>query len=299
MAHNNRIRPALGWVALSVWDPAECELADQYTFEAVNGDQGGTWAPAATIQIGGAGITLDTWLHGNWTATGSPHFSGGVPHFVSGATFTAPPTFDFGFSVSAAGIVTLGVGAAITGPDATARLANVTVDDEVGYRLAGTTLFDTYVDLVPVYEDTEWATHLVNTEKVYSAVGVSKSFCVPIRVPFGANITEIHVTVDGNGGGTSHVDLPVTLPHIELYRRTDVATAPVMVSTAADTSATLAAYQTLHTVDMMGLAENVVGGSYYWVRVYGEEGLNALGGCLAVYGIRVRWNHSRMCQART
>lgn len=58
MAHNNRIRFTGTWTAGSVILPAEMEQIDQELYESLNGDQGGTWAPASTIIIGGAGMRV-------------------------------------------------------------------------------------------------------------------------------------------------------------------------------------------------------------------------------------------------
>ncbi len=56
MSHNPRIRPPGLWVAVTVIDPDELETFDLRQFESINGDQGGTWAPATPIVIGGDGI---------------------------------------------------------------------------------------------------------------------------------------------------------------------------------------------------------------------------------------------------
>lgn len=58
MAHNSRIRAGGLWVSGGSVDPAEFEAFDQAQFEAINGDDGGTWAPAAVITIGGSGLTV-------------------------------------------------------------------------------------------------------------------------------------------------------------------------------------------------------------------------------------------------
>ena len=60
MAHNNRIRLPGTWTPLSVVMPGEFEALDEAQYEALNADLGGTWAPAAQIKLGGAGL----WVSG-------------------------------------------------------------------------------------------------------------------------------------------------------------------------------------------------------------------------------------------
>lgn len=57
MAHNTLVRAdAAAW--LTVVYNTELFQLDTYCFESINGDQGGTWAPAAAIIIGGSGIQV-------------------------------------------------------------------------------------------------------------------------------------------------------------------------------------------------------------------------------------------------
>lgn len=58
MAHFARVRPSGFWTINSSVDPLEFEAFDANLFKAINGDDGGTWAPAAVITIGGLGLTV-------------------------------------------------------------------------------------------------------------------------------------------------------------------------------------------------------------------------------------------------
>lgn len=58
MAHNARVRAPGTWATLTSVSPSEFELFDGYTFSAINGDAGGTWAPADEIVIGGLGLSV-------------------------------------------------------------------------------------------------------------------------------------------------------------------------------------------------------------------------------------------------
>lgn len=58
MAHFNRIRSLGFWVLNSVVQPSEMEAFDANLAKAVNGDEGGTWAPSAKIIVGGQGVEI-------------------------------------------------------------------------------------------------------------------------------------------------------------------------------------------------------------------------------------------------
>lgn len=58
MAHNARIRVMGQWVAVTAIDPDELETFDLRQYESINGDLGGTWAPADVIVIGGSGLDV-------------------------------------------------------------------------------------------------------------------------------------------------------------------------------------------------------------------------------------------------
>lgn len=87
MAHNARIRLSGFWTLGSTFDPAEAEAVDQAQSEAINGDQGGTWAPAAVIAIGGAGLTVAGELRAT-DAIDVTFQSGGSATWEAGATAT-------------------------------------------------------------------------------------------------------------------------------------------------------------------------------------------------------------------
>lgn len=59
MAHNTRTRVNLAaWANGTAITQDELDKLDGYAYSAVNGDAGGTWAPAAAIVFGGAGLEL-------------------------------------------------------------------------------------------------------------------------------------------------------------------------------------------------------------------------------------------------
>lgn len=59
MAHHVFIRPLGDWSAVTDVLPAWMTLMDQQLFGSIDGDAGGTWAPALVITIGGAGMDVE------------------------------------------------------------------------------------------------------------------------------------------------------------------------------------------------------------------------------------------------
>jgi len=58
MAHNSYIKPGGVWPFFTLVTQAIMEAIDAGIYKAINGDDGGTWAPAAAITIGGAGLNV-------------------------------------------------------------------------------------------------------------------------------------------------------------------------------------------------------------------------------------------------
>lgn len=58
MAHFDYTRPAGVWAAFVPVRASELADLDRKTFKAINGDDGGTWAPSAPIAIGGQGLEI-------------------------------------------------------------------------------------------------------------------------------------------------------------------------------------------------------------------------------------------------
>jgi hypothetical protein len=105
MAHFTRTRANLAaWATGTTVQNTEYDDLDEKTFKAINGDDGGTWAPSAVITIGGSGLTMtgpftaadatiSTDLHGNWTCDGNVTFSNalhvtGDAYLANGASLT-------------------------------------------------------------------------------------------------------------------------------------------------------------------------------------------------------------------
>jgi hypothetical protein len=65
MPHNDYLKPGGVWGLFSVFTSAIAAQMDQYLFQSINGDLGGTWAPSSFITIGGSGLQV----FGPFTAT--------------------------------------------------------------------------------------------------------------------------------------------------------------------------------------------------------------------------------------
>lgn len=66
MGHFARVRAPGAWISLGPLHAAECETFDADLFKALNADDGGSWAPAAQIVLGGAGLKVNGPVEGTW-----------------------------------------------------------------------------------------------------------------------------------------------------------------------------------------------------------------------------------------
>ena len=81
MAHNDFVFPASQWAATTVPTPDLLRHLDQRSFEGVNGDAGGVYAPKKPIVIGGSGLQLPNVTHTHamaGLATGRSAAAGGA-----------------------------------------------------------------------------------------------------------------------------------------------------------------------------------------------------------------------------
>lgn len=138
MAHNALIR---GGVASGLWTNhvitgTEMELFDQRQFESINGDQGGTWTPAAIIRIGGSfGLAIATHLvfdnsadvgfGTGVTINGSPTWSGTITWSAGGIAIGAISIGGGVLAAASTGIVSVATGASLlVAAGATATFSN-------------------------------------------------------------------------------------------------------------------------------------------------------------------------------
>lgn len=267
MGHNTRVRADLTAWSSGAVDPAEFDQIDQAQFEAVNGDDGGTWAPATAITIGGSGISC----------TG-PLVAADLQscHVKSGETFTV----DSGGAVSLASgsTTTVAAGATLqTQNGATVSIAN-SDNVAIGY----------YSDDI-VLSPCEWVGYASNwTQQItYLVQGATPSsadrFTVPVPLSPAATITQITAYVEGAAG---HAGLIGSRPVIYLIQVGTDGT-HTTIGSQIDPELVGGNYETKHSFSITGLsyAMNTAGATPQ-IRFYGEGGANALQG-LKVYTIRV------------
>lgn len=97
-----------------------------------------------------------------------------------------------------------------------------------------------------------------------------------LDLPHGSVLTALSVQLKAAG---AHVGLPAVMPSLALLRISlvDFTSGWSTQGTQSDTSASVAIYQTLHSLTISGLSITVDRGQYaYYARLIGESGTNAL-----------------------
>lgn len=113
MAHRSYVRGAIGsglWASVAV-SAAEFEKFDDANFSCIDGDRGGNWAPAALLEVGGAGFKVTgpalVSLSPIFTVAGQSLFSGGIVCANIVQFSGAPTSFDSTSPVTFSGAVSL------------------------------------------------------------------------------------------------------------------------------------------------------------------------------------------------
>lgn len=83
--------------------------------------------------------------------------------------------------------------------------------------------------------------------------------------------------------------LPGTMPTATLQRINKVTGVPVSVSSQADTSGGLGAYESDHTIADTGIAHTVLANEQYQILMFSEDGANALPNLLDVVAVEIGW----------
>jgi hypothetical protein len=111
----------------------------------------------------------------------------------------------------------------------------------------------------------------------------------PIVLPLTGRITQVEARVDGNlgSGGGTHAGLPGTMPRLGLDRQDHFGGTSAQVGVVSDPSASVAAYEVLHSITLSGLSEDIDEHKTWYVYVDGETGANALANELVLLDIRV------------
>lgn len=110
---------------------------------------------------------------------------------------------------------------------------------------------------------------------------IVESTTCPLPLPHGVVLTAVSVRVMG---ATGHAGLPGTMPTIHVIRH--VMPAHTSLGTASDTSASVGAYEDVHSITVSGLNVTIDRTLYrYSVRLHGETGANFVLGLKAFAAI--------------
>ena len=158
MAHFPLIRANLAaWGIGTVVDPAEFWALDENTYKSINGDDGGTWDPAAFISVGTAGFEFRGTAH---------RIAGEISSTAGGAT----PRFTLD---GANGIVLVNTGGTISCVgDGAVQEYIVTLQSGACAQLTGVVGLHAKLDLFG-YTDAVWENHATATFSVGSTVTVN------------------------------------------------------------------------------------------------------------------------------
>lgn len=113
------------------------------------------------------------------------------------------------------------------------------------------------------------------------------------KLPNLTTLQKVRVFLDGDAGGVAHGgSLPATLPDVTLYGCAFTASGSVLAPTTdgpvSDASASAAAYELQHAVEVvLGLPLLITTGVHWLVRVRSETGANAAANALVVSGLEV------------
>ena len=105
------------------------------------------------------------------------------------------------------------------------------------------------------------------------------------NLPSRCKVTEVTATIDGNGGGASHSDLPSLLPLVQLVVHDGAGTATI-VGSDTDDSADLSEYEVPHPL-VIPANQGVDGSKLLYLNFEGESGSNSLDDALALLGVKV------------
>ena len=136
---------------------------------------------------------------------------------------------------------------------------------------------------------TEWSQ--ADTGRFVSLVDTGSRIVMPLDVPHGATLINAIVTFTGAGG---HAALPAVMPSVTIVKTNLLTGADTTISDTDDPSATVGAYQAIHTFGPTSLSEVIDKSVYrYNLNVSSEAGANALSGGV-LFGVRVTATVSRI-----
>lgn len=253
MAHNTLTQAT--WPDGYVPGHADFEDIDRKTMQAVNGDQGGVWAPAAPLEIGGAGLKLSG--------------GAGAPHTVTGAGTAIQVASAAAIRTVSGGKIQLGGGA----PDWP------TFTDAAG---VATPRFRTFTRLPePTAIPAGWSTNATSLQGSAVAQGIS----IPCNsLHNGATLTNIRLFMQVQ---QAHANLPAYFPLLQLWRKefdaTDTATLMTSPTPVGGYPTTVGSWYlggSFTSFDWAVVNANVIANynHAYFIVLYDEYGANSMSG---------------------
>lgn len=316
MAHFTRVK-ALGWAVGEKLLSSLMNQLDTNVSKAVNGDDGGTWAPTDPIIFQGDGLQIDTVLNIsngasiemldaseinllgasaiNLSGTNAAIVVSGVASGI-GLINSAVLTLDDTAEISLTGSSSLQVGTgcsfdAIAG-SAASFAGSVTLGTGVEIEFNAPRSYEASVKGVQGFDATEWSSSLgyVNQHTPPNSGGVQTPVAWILDVPPGATITAIYARVDPAG---AHGALPGTLPSLNVQEHDPSDGTSSAIANISDSSGSVGVYEAAHDISATGLSHTTSTGTVVYAFAYGEKGANEVAGLL-FYPPRVAFTMDQM-----
>lgn len=273
MAHFAYTRPSGTWSTGYVPVDTDFGSLDVKTYKAVNGDEGGTWAPSAPIIVGGSGLQIPNGA--TWTVLSGGTFnvaSGGEVDVASGAFLNVAG----GGTMNLAGLLqAAGAGAKISTTFG-ARLEHNDNDyPGLGSGHTGRTRVYRTPPLAYGYVNADWAYEGYPSVLVGGATGVGVACYMPVHNGATLASVKLFFAIDH-----AHASLPTYQVGVGVIRydlATGVAetlrTAGDLFLTAANGAAYDASTSLTYTTDRYNVIDTSTYGYQLWV--FDENGSNA------------------------
>ena len=267
MGHHAYTRVGGNWTdSVDTLTAADLESFEAKIFKSINGDDGGTWAPAGTLVIGGAGVDLQ-----------------GANHVLSG-------TLTVDGDIQLDGVLEVGSG-----------LGSVTFGGTTGRPLLGSRSLTRVCPLsFGVSPGADWANWAVigPTSGGSAAGGVQYSQTTAAvamfrldALPNGATLNSVVVNVIGNVTGGA----PGTMPTLKAWKvHTQTGACTQLGATTTDVYVDEATFEASHVMSVAGLSEVVDRTAYdYLIEVTPASGANVNPG-FSIFAPRVTFTTTQM-----
>lgn len=119
-------------------------------------------------------------------------------------------------------------------------------------------------------------------------VGSTDRIHIPLPALIDCSFSNVILTVDGDANGVGpHGALP-TLPTVYLYKLNAAAGTWSLVGSQTDTSASVAAYEVLHTITYTpGPPQVMDADTQYQIQIEGESGATSINNALVIFGAKM------------